>query len=76
MTGGGGANVGLAVGVSVGSGVRVGRTIVGDGSNSGVDVRAAVFVGEVCTDTGVQDVKENNKRMGTKKYLTGTGNSL
>lgn len=76
MTGGGGANVGLAVGVSAGSGVLVGKTIAGDGPTSGVEVRAAVFVGEVCTDTGVQDVKENNKRMGTKKYLTGTGNSL
>jgi hypothetical protein len=76
VTGAGGANVGLAVGLSVGSDVLVGRAIVGDGSNFGVEVTAAVLVGEVCRETDVQDGIENNKSMENKKYLAGTGISL
>jgi hypothetical protein len=63
----GGANVGLAVGVSVGSGVLVGTGTVGDGSNVGSAAwGAVVFVGETCGETDVQEVKTNNKSIRIK----------
>jgi hypothetical protein len=71
---GGGANVGLTVGTSVGSDVPVGAGTVG---GSSVDVGGAVvFVAETCVETDVQDVKANSKSMRIKKYLVGTENSL